>query len=83
MLMGWEVKSIRDGKVQLAEAYVQLRKGKPSSLAVTSRRCSASTTWSQSRNGCAIVTACQGLAQLFSASQQKAIPSYVGDVLEG
>ena len=27
MLMGWEVKSIRDGKVQLAEAYVQLHKG--------------------------------------------------------
>ena len=27
MLMGWEVKSIRDGKVQLAESYVQLHKG--------------------------------------------------------
>ena len=24
MLMGWEVKSIRDGKVQLAESFVQL-----------------------------------------------------------
>ena len=24
MLMGWEVKSIRDGKVQLAEAFVQI-----------------------------------------------------------
>ena len=28
MLMGWEVKSIRDGKVQLAESYVQLHKAK-------------------------------------------------------
>ena len=27
MLQGWEVKSIRDGKVQLAESYVQLHKG--------------------------------------------------------
>ncbi|MEC8346454.1 MAG: SsrA-binding protein SmpB [Pseudomonadota bacterium] len=27
MLMGWEVKSIRDGKVQLAEAFVQIHKG--------------------------------------------------------
>ena len=27
MLMGWEVKSIRDGKVQLAEAFVQIHQG--------------------------------------------------------
>ncbi|GIS20419.1 MAG: SsrA-binding protein [Pseudomonadota bacterium] len=27
MLMGWEVKSIRDGKVQLAESFVQLHRG--------------------------------------------------------
>ncbi len=26
-LLGWEVKSIRDGRAQLAEAYVNLRKG--------------------------------------------------------
>ena len=38
VLQGWEVKSMRAGKAQVAEAYVYLRKAKPSCSARTSRR---------------------------------------------
>ena len=38
VLQGWEVKSMRAGKAQVAEAYVYLKEARPSCLAPTSRR---------------------------------------------
>ena len=29
VLEGWEVKSLRDGRIQLKESYIEIRKGEP------------------------------------------------------
>ncbi|MAI15844.1 MAG: SsrA-binding protein [Gammaproteobacteria bacterium] len=73
MLMGWEVKSIRDGKVQLAEAYVQLHKGEAflAGCNITPLLSASTHVVAEPQRVRKLLLHAKELAQLFSASQQK------------
>ena len=73
MLMGWEVKSIRDGKVQLAEAFVQIHKGEAYLVGCTiTPLISASThVIAEPQRMRKLLLHTKELSRLFIANQQK------------
>ena len=73
MLMGWEVKSIRDGKVQLAESYVQLHKGEAflAGCNITPLLSASTHVVAEPQRVRKLLLHAKELAQLFAASQQK------------
>ena len=73
MLQGWEVKSIRDGKVQLAESYVQLHKGEAYLAGCNSTPLLSASTHvvAEPQRVRKLLLHAKELAILFVASQQK------------
>ncbi len=73
MLMGWEVKSIRDGKVQLAESYVQLHKGEAflAGCNITPLLSASTHVVAEPQRVRKLLLHAKELARLFMASQQK------------
>ena len=73
MLMGWEVKSIRDGKVQLAESFVQLHKGEAflAGCNITPLLSASTHVVAEPQRVRKLLLHTKELAQLFVASQQK------------
>ena len=73
MLMGWEVKSIRDGKVQLAESYVQLHRGEAflASCTITPLLSASTHVIAEPQRIRKLLLHAKELARLFNASQQK------------
>ena len=73
MLQGWEVKSIRDGKVQLAESYVQLHKGEAylAGCNITPLLSASTHVVAEPQRVRKLLLHAKELAILFVASQQK------------
>ena len=73
MLMGWEVKSIRDGKVQLAESYVQLHRGEAflAGCTITPLLSASTHVIAEPQRIRKLLLHAKELARLFNASQQK------------
>lgn len=73
MLQGWEVKSIRDGKVQLAESYVQLHKGEAylAGCTITPLLSASTHVVAEPQRVRKLLLHAKELAILFVASQQK------------
>ena len=73
MLMGWEVKSIRDGKVQLAESYVQLHRGEAflAGCTITPLLSASTHVIAEPQRLRKLLLHAKELARLFNASQQK------------
>jgi SsrA-binding protein len=73
MLMGWEVKSIRDGKVQLAEAFVQIHKGEAylAGCTITPLLSASTHVIAEPQRMRKLLLHAKELSRLFIASQQK------------
>ena len=73
MLMGWEVKSIRDGKVQLAEAFVQIHQGEAylAGCNITPLLSASTHVIAEPQRMRKLLLRAKELARLFIASQQK------------
>ena len=73
MLMGWEVKSIRDGKVQLAEAFVQIHRGEAylASCNITPLLSASTHVIAEPQRMRKLLLRAKELSRLFIASQQK------------
>jgi len=73
MLMGWEVKSIRDGKVQLAEAFVQIHQGEAYLAAcnITPLLSASTHVIAEPQRMRKLLLHAKELSRLFIASQQK------------
>ena len=73
MLMGWEVKSIRDGKVQLAEAFVQIHKGEAylAGCTITPLLSASTHVIAEPQRMRKLLLHAKELSLLFIASQQK------------
>ena len=73
MLMGWEVKSIRDGKVQLAEACVQIHQGEAYLAAcnITPLLSASTHVIAEPQRMRKLLLHAKELSRLFIASQQK------------
>ena len=73
MLMGWEVKSIRDGKVQLAEAFVQIHQGEAylAGCNITPLLSASTHVIAEPQRMRKLLLHAKELSRLFIASQQK------------
>ena len=73
MLMGWEVKSIRNGKVQLAEAFVQIHKGEAylAGCTITPLLSASTHVVAEPQRMRKLLLHAKELSRLFIASQQK------------
>ena len=73
MLMGWEVKSIRDGKVQLTEAFVQIHKGEAylAGCTITPLISASSHVIAEPQRMRKLLLHAKELSRLFIATQQK------------
>ena len=73
MLMGWEVKSIRDGKVQLAEAFVQIHQGEAylAGCNITPLLSASSHVIAEPQRMRKLLLHAKELSRLFIGSQQK------------
>jgi SsrA-binding protein len=73
MLLGWEVKSIRDGKVQLAESYVNLHQGEAflAGCNITPLLSASTHVIAEPQRVRKLLLHGKELAQLFAANQQK------------
>ena len=73
MLMGWEVKSIRDGKVQLAEAFVQIHRGEAylAGCNITPLLSASTHVIAEPQRMRKLLLHAKELSRLFIASQQK------------
>lgn len=73
MLMGWEVKSIRDGKVQLAEAFVQIHKGEAylAGCTITPLLSASTHVIAEPQRMRKLLLHAKELSRLFIACQQK------------
>lgn len=73
MLMGWEVKSIRNGKVQLAEAFVQIHKGEAylAGCTITPLLSASTHVIAEPQRMRKLLLHAKELSSLFIASQQK------------
>ena len=73
MLMGWEGKSIRDGKVQLAEAFVQIHKGEAylAGCTITPLLSASTHVVAEPQRMRKLLLHAKELSRLFIASQQK------------
>ena len=73
MLMGWEVKSIRDGKVQLAEAFVQIHKGEAylAGCTITPLISASSHVIAEPQRMRKLLLHAKELSRLFISTQQK------------
>ena len=73
MLMGWEVKSIRDGKVQLAEAIVQIHQGEAylAGCNITPLLSASTHVIAEPQRMRKLLLHAKELSRLFIASQQK------------
>ena len=73
MLMGWEVKSISDGKVQLAEAFVQIHKGEAylAGCNITPLLSASTHVVAEPQRMRKLLLHAKELSRLFIASQQK------------
>ena len=73
MLMGWEVKRIRDGKVQLAEAFVQIHKGEAylAGCTITPLLSASTHVIAEPQRMRKLLLHAKELSRLFIASQQK------------
>ena len=72
-LMGWEVKSIRDGKVQLAEAFVQIHQGEAylAGCNITPLLSASTHVIAEPQRMRKLLLHAKELSRLFIASQQK------------
>ena len=73
MLKGWEVKSIRDGKVQLAEAFVQIHQGEAylAGCNITPLLSASTHVIAEPQRMRKLLLHAKELSRLFIASQQK------------
>ena len=73
MLMGWEVKSMRDGKVQLAEAFVQIHQGEAylAGCNITPLLSASTHVIAEPQRMRKLLLHAKELSRLFIASQQK------------
>ena len=73
MLQGWEVKSIRDGRVQLTDAYVTLHKGEAylASANITPLTSASTHVVAEPQRMRKLLLHARELAQIFAATQQK------------
>ena len=73
MLMGWEVKSIRHGKVQLAEAFVQIHQGEAylAGCNITPLLSASTHVIAEPQRMRKLLLHAKELSRLFIASQQK------------
>ena len=73
MLLGWEVKSIRDGKVQLAEGYINLHQGEAylAGCNITPLLSASTHVIAEPQRVRKLLLHAKELAQLFVANQQK------------
>jgi SsrA-binding protein len=72
-LQGWEVKAIRDGRVQLAESYVSLHKGEAylASANITPLTSASTHVVPEPQRNRKLLLHARELAQIFAAVQQK------------
>lgn len=72
-LQGWEVKAIRDGRVQLAESYVSLHKGEAylASANITPLVSASTHVVPEPQRNRKLLLHARELAQIFAATQQK------------
>ena len=73
MLLGWEVKSIRDGKVQLAEGYINLHQGEAylAGCNITPLLSASTHVIAEPQRVRKLLLHAKELAHLFVANQQK------------
>ena len=73
MLLGWEVKSIRDGKVQLAEGYINLHQGEAylAGCNITPLLSASTHVIAEPQRLRKLLLHAKELARLFVANQQK------------
>ena len=73
MLMGWEVKSIREGKVQLVEAFVQIHQGEAylAGCNITPLLSASTHVIAEPQRMRKLLLHAKELSRLFIASQQK------------
>ncbi len=73
MLQGWEVKSIRDGRVQLTDAYITLHRGEAflASANITPLNSASTHVVAEPQRVRKLLLHERELAQIFSATQQK------------
>ena len=72
-LQGWEVKAIRDGRVQLTDAFVTLHKGEAflSSANITPLNSASTHVVPEPQRNRKLLLHAKELAQIFAATQQK------------
>ncbi len=72
-LQGWELKSIRDGRVQLTDAFVNLHQGEAylSSANITPLASASTHVVAEPQRNRKLLLHARELAQLFAATQQK------------
>jgi len=72
-LQGWEVKAIREGRVQLAESYVSLHKGEAylASANITPLTSASTHVVPEPQRSRKLLLHTRELAQIFAATQQK------------
>ena len=72
-LQGWEVKAIRDGRVQLTDAFVTLHKGEAflSSANITPLNSASTHVVPEPQRNRKLLLHARELAQIFAATQQK------------
>ena len=72
-LQGWEVKSIRDGRVQLTDAYVSLHRGEAylSSANITPLNSASTHVVPEPQRERKLLLHARELGQIFAATQQK------------
>lgn len=73
MLQGWEVKSIRDGRVQLTDAYITLHQGEAylASANITPLTSASTHIVAEPQRMRKLLLHARELAQIFVATQQK------------
>lgn len=72
-LQGWEVKSIRDGRVQLTDSFIILHKGEAflASASITPMNSASTHVVPESQRLRKLLLHARELAQIFTATQQK------------